>query len=105
MNTVLNSLIFETMTAGDAMDKTVLFHCKVARLLKQISLKLRGAMEDLGEKGIGVKEGKAEQVDEVMARVEELSKGAAEWLSSRLNTAPKKLSNRGKGQWYRKVVS
>ena len=33
---------------------------------------------------------------QVMTRVEELSKGAAEWLSQRLNTAPDKLSNRGK---------
>ena len=31
-----------------------------------------------------------------MSRVEELSKGAADWLSQRLNTAPDKLSNRGK---------
>ena len=29
-----------------------------------------------------------------MSRVEELSKGAADWLSQRLNTLPDKLSNR-----------
>ena len=30
-----------------------------------------------------------------MARVEELSKGVAEWLDQRLNTAPNKLTNLG----------
>ena len=38
---------------------------KIARLLKRISIRLKWAMEDLTEKGIGVEEGKTEQVDEV----------------------------------------
>lgn len=93
---VLDCSIFEVLAPDKQMEREHLFHCKVARLLKRLCQKLECAMAELTEQGQPVAVGKAEEVTTAMERINALSQAAAEWLGQRLNSAPDKLSNRGK---------